>query len=43
VTTNRLLGEPFVLYSWRRSAVESFQEDCASLDGLPANDPLLLY
>jgi hypothetical protein len=23
--------------------VESFQEDCASLDGLHANDPLLLY
>ena len=43
VTTNRLLGEPFELYSPRRSAVESFQEDCTSLDGLPANDPLFLY
>jgi hypothetical protein len=43
VTTNRLLGEPFVLYSRRRSAVESFQDNCASLDGLPPNDPLLLY
>lgn len=43
VTTNRLLGKPLVLYSQRRSAVESFQQDCASLDGLPANDPLLLY